>query len=216
MQAPRVRLHDKRATGEASRARQAQSARQMNTQEPGQPARQLPPPGWYDDPSGSGQRYWDGAQWTDHYKPVPAQQVPAPPPPIADDGKGGGTALVFLGYVFAIVMPFIGLILGIIAATRPRGRPRRNGPWIIALSAVVFAAWVALFVAAVEQSNHKELQNAKHAVRKVTHAIEKSSREIKHAEKEAERKAGQEQQAVEEAMEREEAEADRKAHEVGG
>lgn len=26
----------------------------------------LPPPGWYQDPSGSGSRWWDGNQWTDH------------------------------------------------------------------------------------------------------------------------------------------------------
>jgi uncharacterized RDD family membrane protein YckC len=33
------------------------------------------PPNWYPDPSGGGgQRYWDGARWTEHYVP------PAPPP----------------------------------------------------------------------------------------------------------------------------------------
>jgi len=25
-----------------------------------------PPAGWYSDPYGNGQRYWDGTQWTDH------------------------------------------------------------------------------------------------------------------------------------------------------
>ena len=25
-----------------------------------------PPPGWYPDPQGAGQAYWDGAQWTGH------------------------------------------------------------------------------------------------------------------------------------------------------
>lgn len=28
------------------------------------PAPMGPPPGWYPDPSGIGQRYWDGAAWT--------------------------------------------------------------------------------------------------------------------------------------------------------
>jgi hypothetical protein len=32
---------------------------------------QQTPPGWYPDPSGSGQqRYWDGNQWTDNYSPA--------------------------------------------------------------------------------------------------------------------------------------------------
>ncbi len=34
-----------------------------------------PPPGWYDDPSGSGrQRWYDGTQWTEHFQSVPAPQ----------------------------------------------------------------------------------------------------------------------------------------------
>ncbi len=28
-----------------------------------------PPAGWYPSPSGQGQRYWDGAAWTDHHAP---------------------------------------------------------------------------------------------------------------------------------------------------
>jgi Protein of unknown function (DUF2510) len=35
------------------------------------------PPGWYQDPRGQGQRYWDGQQWTEHTHPAPAQQPPA-------------------------------------------------------------------------------------------------------------------------------------------
>ena len=27
---------------------------------------QAPPPGWYADPQGTGQRWWDGSRWTDH------------------------------------------------------------------------------------------------------------------------------------------------------
>ena len=37
-----------------------------------QPPR-LPPPGWYPDPAGGvQQRYWDGAGWSAHVRPVPA------------------------------------------------------------------------------------------------------------------------------------------------
>ncbi|OBF63340.1 hypothetical protein A5753_12565 [Mycobacterium sp. 852002-51971_SCH5477799-a] len=31
---------------------------------PAPPVAAGPPPGWYRDPSGPGQRYWDGARWT--------------------------------------------------------------------------------------------------------------------------------------------------------
>jgi hypothetical protein len=49
---------------------------------------QAPPPGWYQDPEGPGQRYFDGAQWTEHRSGVqqmpPAHQAPhqGGPPPI--------------------------------------------------------------------------------------------------------------------------------------
>jgi Protein of unknown function (DUF2510) len=40
-----------------------------------------PQPGWYTDSSGmSGQRYWDGRQWT-HYAPPPPPQPQPPPQP---------------------------------------------------------------------------------------------------------------------------------------
>lgn len=39
----------------------------MTTSDP-----QPPPPGWYDDPSGTDrQRWWDGAHWSDHYRARP-------------------------------------------------------------------------------------------------------------------------------------------------
>ena len=41
-------------------------------------ASQNPPPGWYQNPEGPGQRYWDGIRWTDQYAPAPAPVRPAP------------------------------------------------------------------------------------------------------------------------------------------
>jgi Protein of unknown function (DUF2510) len=41
-------------------------------------AAEPPPAGWYKDPRGQGQRYWDGRQWTEHTHPAPAQQPAAP------------------------------------------------------------------------------------------------------------------------------------------
>ncbi|MFC4138817.1 MULTISPECIES: DUF2510 domain-containing protein [unclassified Microbacterium] len=47
------------------------------------------PAGWYDDGSGR-QRWWDGAQWTEHYAPVEAAPVPVfEPPYVADDAAAG-------------------------------------------------------------------------------------------------------------------------------
>jgi hypothetical protein len=40
-----------------------------------------PPPGWYQDPSGPGLRWWDGAQWTEHQQPAVALPQPAAPAP---------------------------------------------------------------------------------------------------------------------------------------
>jgi hypothetical protein len=41
---------------------------------------QTTPPGWYPDPEGPGQRYFDGEQWTEHRSGV--QQLPPTPPPV--------------------------------------------------------------------------------------------------------------------------------------
>ena len=56
----------------------------------------LPAPGWYPDPSGTGIRYWNGQQWTDHYNPRgmvagPARRAPAPAP-------AGGSMMPVPGY----------------------------------------------------------------------------------------------------------------------
>jgi Domain of unknown function (DUF4352)/Protein of unknown function (DUF2510) len=64
---------------------------------------ELPAPGWYDDPAGSGrERYWDGADWTErlsgeHEQPSPAE-APAPQRPSPLSGLpwrriGVGTAV---------------------------------------------------------------------------------------------------------------------------
>ncbi|HEY4268741.1 MAG TPA: DUF2510 domain-containing protein [Galbitalea sp.] len=42
-----------------------------------------PSPDWYLDPSTPGQlRFWDGAVWTDHTKPVPTPTAPGMPAPM--------------------------------------------------------------------------------------------------------------------------------------
>ncbi len=58
-----------------------------------------------------------------------------------DASEREGTTLVPLGYLFAVLVPFVGLVLGIIAATRSALHPRKHGPWIIAVATLAFLGW---------------------------------------------------------------------------
>jgi hypothetical protein len=132
-----------------------------------------PAAGWYVNPSGPGQRYWDGTRWTEHIdESVPAtpyssppSSAPPPPPAYAAQGgyvppppghpyagqmypqpaQQGVSGLVIVGYVTAVVIPIVGFILGIVCATR-RDEPQtaRHGVWVIVLSVLAFVIWVAI------------------------------------------------------------------------
>lgn len=92
-----------------------------------------PAPGWYQDPGDpSSNRYWDGAQWTDGRAPREGA------------GDSGGketraTGIVIAGYIFAVLIPIIGLIIGLTQISK-----NRHGIWIV----VVALAIIALFVSA--------------------------------------------------------------------
>ena len=58
-------------------------------------------PGWYANPQGPGQRYWDGAQWTEQYQPAPGQAAAAPK---KERNWLKGCLLVTLGVVAAGVV----------------------------------------------------------------------------------------------------------------
>lgn len=56
---------------------------------------QLPPPGWYPEPSSpTGQRWWDGTQWTEQVHPPapPTPETPSPTPSAAEDPAATGSA----------------------------------------------------------------------------------------------------------------------------
>lgn len=66
--------------------------------------------GWYQDPHGPGQRYWDGTQWTAHVQPS-APPVPYYGPTVAQPAGNtfsiiamvlGGIALLFCPIVFGL------------------------------------------------------------------------------------------------------------------
>ena len=96
-----------------------------------QPA-QLPPAGWYADPDNPdhSQRYWDGVQWTEQRAPY------AQPPSKAK----GNDALVAAGYIFSLLIPIVGLVIGGVLL----GRKDKHGPWVFGLSIFFIAAFVVL------------------------------------------------------------------------
>jgi hypothetical protein len=108
---------------------------------------QTTPPGWY--PNGDVMRLWNGLEWTDETRPLPAQvQQPAPVQQSAavqqSEERAGG--LVVVGYITAVLMPLIGFILGIVVATRPAKVTSRHGARIIVVSIVAFFIWIAIVV----------------------------------------------------------------------
>src|SRR4051812_6423684 len=80
---------------------------------------QLPPPGWYPNPSGAGRRYWDGSQWTEHYDQTPQPQPQ--PLVVAQPAQAGTRPTVFWVAVGSIVAMAIGAF----------------GPWVSALGGSV-------------------------------------------------------------------------------
>ena len=74
------------------------------------------PAGWYPDPEGRGQRYWDGSVWTEHI--APSSQPATVPVKQASAGDWIGGALL------ALLLPLIGLIAGIVYVAK--GDERRQ------------------------------------------------------------------------------------------
>ena len=87
-----------------------------------------------------------------------------------DASEREGTTLVPLGYLFAVLVPFVGLVLGIIAATRSALHPRKHGPWIIAVATLAFLGWGAVIYAEVHSSEH-------HAAVQAEEKVERSRQE---------------------------------------
>lgn len=88
---------------------------------------QLPPAGWYPDPSqAQTQRYWTGSEWTE-------QRAPAAPAKKADGNMA-------VGVVIALLIPIVGFIWGMVMLVSGRG----NGGWVVLSSFVGAFLWFML------------------------------------------------------------------------
>jgi hypothetical protein len=116
-----------------------------------------PPPGWYADPSGHGQRFWDGERWTEDYVwPTPGDGAPAQEPA---SRAGGGTAsppsefwvacVALVALVIGSVAPWVTLHAGVLnqTFTTDVGGLRGDAPGGLALvmglaTGVVIGIWL--------------------------------------------------------------------------
>jgi len=110
-------------------------------------------PGWYPNPSGPGNRYWNGQQWTN--------SVTSPTGGVAWQGGGFSVNATFprtetsLYAILAIIFPFVfaplGVVFGIMALReidRSNGQKTGRGLaiagiWCGAIFTVLAIAWVA-------------------------------------------------------------------------
>ncbi|HEY0636530.1 MAG TPA: DUF4328 domain-containing protein [Pseudonocardiaceae bacterium] len=116
-----------------------------------------PQPGWYPDPYRQGLRWWDGATWSPHARPLPAAAPDRPAPPAHaghNEGIGrlmmiaqaAGTVLLAAGYGWAgaAVLRDLGPLFD--ALTAPAGSPPPEVPasllWLGLVSVLGLVAWV--------------------------------------------------------------------------
>ena len=108
-----------------------------------------PPAGWYTDPHvPGGQRYWDGSDWTEHVaSPAPPPMQSAQPvaagygPPQEKEQEATGT--IIAGYVFAVIFPIVGFVIGLTQINR-----NRHGLWVVLVAVAAFVAWIVIIVVA--------------------------------------------------------------------
>ena len=94
-------------------------------------------PGFYPDPNdASVERYWDGKKWTESRQPAGNGKRPG------DEKEQNATGIIIAGYVFAVLMPIVGFVIGLTQINR-----NRHGVWVVVVAAVAFAIWVGILSA---------------------------------------------------------------------
>jgi hypothetical protein len=92
-------------------------------------------PGWYPW-NATMMRYWDGTAWKQTRERASTESIP--------DEPRSPKWMVRAGYVAAVLIPLLGVILGMLVAVRPEKGARGQGIRIITLSIVVFAVAILL------------------------------------------------------------------------
>ncbi len=80
--------------------------------------------------------------------PTPEDRSAAHPPLRAQDGAVAGfSRLDVAGYILAFVLPPAGLVVGVILLRRPQTHTIKHGVWILVISVIVGALFVAALIA---------------------------------------------------------------------
>lgn len=101
------------------------------------PTGPMPDPGWYPDKNGA-VRWWDGTAWSNQVR------VPQAPGQSAQPAAKSNETLLLCGWGTALLVPFVGFILGIVAIAKNE----MQGIGILLLSIVMFFVWSAVLVGA--------------------------------------------------------------------
>lgn len=98
--------------------------------------------GFYPDPNDETvERYWDGSKWTDSRQPIKRG-------PAAGEKEQEASGTVVAGYIFAVLMPLIGFIIGLTQINRSR-----HGIWVVIVSIVAFFVWLAIIANGASSSS---------------------------------------------------------------
>lgn len=99
-------------------------------------------PGWKPDPANPGQlRYWKGGYWTQMYAVQNPEDPTGEPVPI-QASSSGSSGLVEVGYLTAVLLPVIGLVIAIILLTKDEDD---HGLRVLLTSVVCGIGWLVLF-----------------------------------------------------------------------
>ena len=71
----------------------------------------------------------------------------APPMTAYPTTQAGIAGIEIAGYIFAVLMPLVGFILGIISAVKPKPQGTNHGVFIIIVSVVAFLFWMMILSA---------------------------------------------------------------------